>query len=176
MHQCPICVPVQPKNADLQRKSPPPATQNHPTCNGNPRDLRHSNPLCPAPTGLLSYRTTIKTPASSAGGRSVWCPRAPFRAGALHSVLPIVWLVRRANGQPTGPLLSYAEAGYTRRAPHRPPACRQPYRFNRGQDQNRQIWSWPVQIDVRPFCWTFNNKIFGFEFGIVPDSFRLVFP
>jgi len=50
-------------------------------------------------------------------------PRVPFRAGALHSILPTVWLVRRANGQPAGPFHSYAVDGYTARAPHRAPAC-----------------------------------------------------
>ena len=42
MHQRPIFVPVQPKNADLQRKSPPPATQMPLTCNTKPPDLRDS--------------------------------------------------------------------------------------------------------------------------------------
>ena len=49
MHQRPICVPVQPKNADPQRKSPPPATQNHPTC-VMPDLIGHLSPPAPART------------------------------------------------------------------------------------------------------------------------------
>ncbi len=83
-------------------------------------------------------RASLLSPSSPpAGGSSVWCPRAPFRAGALHSVLPTAWLVRRANGQSAGPFHSYAVDGYTHRAPHRPPACRHPYRFNHTQFQPR---------------------------------------
>ena len=40
---------------------------------------------------------------------------------ALHSILPIVWLVLFENGQPTGPFHLYAVDGDTHRAPHSPP-------------------------------------------------------
>ena len=50
------------------------------------------------------------------------CPRVPFRASALHSIPPTVWLVHFVNGQPAGPSLLYAEGGDTLGRPHRPPA------------------------------------------------------
>ena len=36
--------------------------------------------------------------------------------------------------------------------------------------------AYEAEMMCAPFVGRFNNKIFGFEFGIVPDSFHLVFP